>query len=322
MRSADSRQGAAYDRIWSRLSERLTKTLEMAQHQTAAAPGLLAELLARPHEKRLELAQSRKEFRSAPLLAALLERSHQLLARDAEEAERLALLAFLLLPELAEGGISSMLASELAARAWGLVGDARRRRGSLATAEEAFGEAAAWLSVTSSELEQAAFCSLLADLRRAQDRALEAQALSAHASALFASATELREHGDALEEQAQLQRALGHLDAAIGAAADAFLLAEPRLDPLATLEPRYQWARCLAAQGKTALALATVKARLPERQALPADLRSRIDALSARLLQPNSQTESAPDGSLFELFLHTRRRLTAESGPWASGPER
>ncbi|HEX5758957.1 MAG TPA: hypothetical protein VF121_07155 [Thermoanaerobaculia bacterium] len=134
--------GSRYGRIWRGLTQRLAGVLETARDQTAAAPQLLDELLRHPHAERLRVIQSRHEFRTAPLCAALLEKSYELLARDAEEAERLALLAITLLPELKAPGIGPMLLAELAARAWCLVADARRRRGIHDDAEEAFAEAA------------------------------------------------------------------------------------------------------------------------------------------------------------------------------------
>ncbi|HEX5758958.1 MAG TPA: hypothetical protein VF121_07160 [Thermoanaerobaculia bacterium] len=100
--------------------------------------------------------------------------------------------------------------------------------------------------------------------------------------------------------------------------AQAFALAEPRLDAVTSIEARYHLAQCFAAQGKFEPALAALRARGRENPALSPDLRRRIEALVARLHVDASGAEAAgaPGRTLFELLLQTRARLTAAAGPW------
>lgn len=162
----------------------------VAEAEQSIAVRLLRDLLAKPQRQRVTLIERSEEHRSFPLAAALLTRSHEIAPRDPHEAESLARLALRIADRLDSDPAAETLVSELRARAWALVGDARRRRGEIQEAEVAFERAGTFLSRSSDLLERAGFCSLLATLRQEQGRVEECQALRDRAAALSTAVTE------------------------------------------------------------------------------------------------------------------------------------
>lgn len=124
--------------------ERAVSAFLAPEQQPAAAPAadLLAALLDRPVEEQLGRVSSDGSYGNPAIVRGLIERSHALRYRNANEMLRLAQLARLAAeacPAAAAGG--ELKLADLLARAWGAYGNALRIGSRLRDAEAAFATA-------------------------------------------------------------------------------------------------------------------------------------------------------------------------------------
>lgn len=180
----------------------LSRLRSALDRERAEAPALAAELLAlAPAERRERLCRDGR-FHTWGLCELLLARS---LAAGTEpvEAGALATLALAGAERLDRERHAAPVVEDLKARAWAAAGEARRRQGDLAGAEESLRAAAGCLAHgTGDLLVEARLLELEAVLRREQGRGREA------ASLLKLAAARYRESG----EVDLLQRALAARD--------------------------------------------------------------------------------------------------------------
>ena len=152
--------------------------------ERAAAPALAAELLALPAGQRREQLLREPRFQTWGLCELLLARSLE--PMEPAAAAVLAELALAGLDRLDPERHPAPVAGDLRARAWAAAGEARRRQGDLAGAEEALRAAAASLAQgTGDPLVEARLLEFEAAVRRDQGRAGEAAALLKQAAARY-----------------------------------------------------------------------------------------------------------------------------------------
>jgi hypothetical protein len=181
---------------------RLSRVRSNLDRERAEAPALVAELLSQPSPRREELLVGDIRYHTWGVCELLLARSAE--AADPAESARLAALTLAGAERLDAGQHASAVVEDLKARAWAIVGDARRRQGELAGAEEALRAAAACLAGgTGDLLVDAHLLEFEAALRREQRRIGEAAALLRLAAARY------RETG----EMESLERVLGEREA-------------------------------------------------------------------------------------------------------------
>jgi hypothetical protein len=162
----------------------LSRARSELDRERAAAPALVAELLAPPPEQRGERLRRDPRFQTWGLAELLLTRSLE--AQDAAEAAGLALLALAGVERLNPERHPAPVTGDLKARIWAAAGEARRRQGDLAGAEEALRAAAACLALgTGDLLVEARLLEFEAAVRRTQGRAGEAAALLKQAAARY-----------------------------------------------------------------------------------------------------------------------------------------
>ena len=184
------------------LLECLGRVRSNLDRERVEAPELVGELLSLPAERREEQLQREARYHTWGVCELLVARSGE--AAEPGEAERLAMLAVAGADRLDPGCHAAALSEDLKARAWAAAGEARRRRGDVAAAEEALRAAASCLAQgTGDLLVEASLLEFEASLRREQRRSGEAAALLKMAAARY------RETG----EEQLLERVLAERDA-------------------------------------------------------------------------------------------------------------
>ncbi|MEO6194613.1 MAG: hypothetical protein ABIS20_16500 [Thermoanaerobaculia bacterium] len=173
--------GEGADSLLTALS-RLRSALD---RERAEAPALATELVALPPDRREERLRRDGRFQTWGLCELLLTQSLDP-AVDPAAADTLARLALAGADRLDPSRHAPPVVEDLKARAWAAAGEARRRQGDLAGAEEAVRAAAARLAHgTGDLLVEARLLEFEAAVRRDQRRGGEAAALLKLAAARY-----------------------------------------------------------------------------------------------------------------------------------------
>jgi hypothetical protein len=190
------------------LVHRLVAAGAQLERERAGAPGLLAELLAgeSPREQ-VERLAAEPRFWTWGLAELLLDRSQHDEACGSAEAIRLAGLGLAVAERLPGERHPEGVVQDLKARAWALIGDARRLAGQLAEAEDALRLAAACLARGSGDLTlDARLLELEAALRQDRGRPGEAVALLKLAASRYLEMHEFHDLARVVARREQLQR--------------------------------------------------------------------------------------------------------------------
>jgi tetratricopeptide (TPR) repeat protein len=200
--------------------------------ERAGAPARLAELLEHPPERREMLIRNHVRFQTWGLLERLIEHAREQSFGDPLSAERLARLALIVADALDPEHYGAERIEDLRARAWGVVGNARRIRFENREAEEAFATAFTHLRRgTGDVLERAILLDLQASLRRAQRRPAEAERLLLRTLRIYREIGETHRMGRALVSLTTVYELTGTLDRAIPLLHEALKLIEPEREP-------------------------------------------------------------------------------------------
>ncbi len=175
-----------YDVAWKAACGRTLDLSSLTQEEPRKNLDLLEELLRQPApRRRLRICQD-KLFHSWALCEALLESSHRACFQRPVEALELAELAVSVAAELSEDLRTAELLVDLKARAWALLGNARRVSSDLRGAEKAFELAESLLERGSGDpFEVGRFFELKASLCIDSNRWQEADHLLRLASRLY-----------------------------------------------------------------------------------------------------------------------------------------
>ena len=172
--------GSVIDKVLCTLRPKISAV----ERERGEAPGLLAELLRHPAERRDMLVRNSQRFANLSLCGLLLQRSRQAGMKEPLQGEQLARLALLLIERLKARHDPHQL-EDLRARCWMLIANARRAAADFSGAEQAFLEAQACLRCgTRGLLERAELLAFKARLRRAQRRFPEAVRLLRRAASI------------------------------------------------------------------------------------------------------------------------------------------
>jgi tetratricopeptide (TPR) repeat protein len=187
------------------LLDHLSRVRSNLDRERAAAPERVAELLALPPEQWEERLRRSACYQTWGVCELLLARSAE--AADAAAAGRLAALSLAGADRLDPALHASSVVADLRARAWAAAGDARRRQGKLAEAEQALRDAAACLAQgTGDLLVEARLLAFEAALRREQGRTGEAVALLKMAAARYRETGEVQLCERTLAEREEILR--------------------------------------------------------------------------------------------------------------------
>jgi tetratricopeptide (TPR) repeat protein len=180
----------------------LARAESAVDRERAEAPALVAELLALPPQEQVERAGGDPRLRSFGVGEHLIELAAERLPEDLtgrpagepEESERLARLA-LEVAERLEGVHPPAVVADFQARAWALLGEARRRRGDLEGAVQGLHAGASCLALgTGDLLVEARLLEFEAAVRQDQGRLREAAASLKLAGARYKQIGEAEEH--------------------------------------------------------------------------------------------------------------------------------
>lgn len=167
-----------------------------------AAPGLAAELLRHPKDRRLTMVANSRRFRTVALGDHLLTTAAALWHEDAAGAAEVAELALAVAQRVDPAYCGASLLASLQGRAWAYLGNARRLGGALAAAGEAFARAQALVDVGSGDpLERAEVATLRATLEAQQGQPALAATLFDRASHIYRALGETHLLGRTLLEK-------------------------------------------------------------------------------------------------------------------------
>lgn len=292
-RTAEPDYGRTIDGVLDSFRPRLCE----AARELAAAPGLLAELLRHPAERREVLLRNSSRFRSFALCELLLRTSREETFRDAEAGEGLARLALLAADLLEEPRFGARLLEDLRARSWALIGNARRVVSDLRGSEEAFTRAERYLRAgTGDRVDQARLLAYKASLRRHQRRYGEAASLLQRAISMFLESGESHLAGEALVARAIVCKEVGELEEAITLLRRADELIDAEADPRLVTTARHNLIELLIEKGclLEAQALLARSRPLYARHA-PARLKPRLLWVEGRIARDLGRLEEAAE---------------------------
>jgi len=187
------------------LLDHLSRVQSNLDRERAAAPALVAELLSLSLEQGEEAMRRDARYYTWGVCELLLIRGAE--AADAAACGRLAALALTGADRLDPARHAAPVVEDLKARAWAVAGDAHRRQGKLAEAEQALRAAAACLAQgTGDLLVEARLLEFEAALRREQGRIGEAAALLKMAAARYRETGEMQLCERALAERETILR--------------------------------------------------------------------------------------------------------------------
>jgi len=218
-----------------RLQERFDHWNEsVAVREGQDAPRLLARLMEHPEQRRLQRLMTDEDFHTWGLAQLLLRKSREQALEDAHQALVSAELAVVVSDHLPEQPYHPDWLGDLKARAWAVLGNARRVAGELGTADMAFQRAEALLAghaATGRPRVRAEVLDLLASLRREQGRFEEAHRTLEEAEALFRQEGDRHRVGRVLINRARNYEEEGRLEAAVGLLSQAPELLDHEKEP-------------------------------------------------------------------------------------------
>lgn len=171
-----------------------------------AVPVPLADLCGHPPLRRRLMVENSRRFQSLEVVQQLLERSRSLWHEDPREGLGFAELALVVLDRLSPEEYHPRLIEDFRGATWALIGNGQRILSDLLPAEKSMRRAVQHLeNGTGDALEAAEFLSLLATLRKDQQRLQEALDLSERAAQLFLQLGERSRAAGALARTITLQ---------------------------------------------------------------------------------------------------------------------
>ncbi|HEX4965693.1 MAG TPA: hypothetical protein VF173_33085 [Thermoanaerobaculia bacterium] len=183
-------EGAAYGRMLDDLSRRGSRREKRARSDRESAPRRLAELRELAPGERREKVASGRRFHTPAVC--------ELLTGESRRAGEWAELAVEAAGHLDVRRFGALLVRSLQARAWGALGNARRRAGNLDGAEAALAAAAKALSEGADPLDRAELLDFQARLLADRERFDDAECMLGRALALYRTLGERHLEGQAL----------------------------------------------------------------------------------------------------------------------------
>lgn len=253
---------------------------KVAVFEGREAPALFAQLDGRPLEEQLALVEAESGFQTWGLCQLLLKASFEAGFEDPVRAVQLAELAVHVSELLVEEAYDPHWVSDLRARSWAHVGNARRILGELWSAEASFRTADGFLalSMTGNPWIQAEVFCLKASLRDSQRRFSDGLALLDRALDLYRQLGEDHRVGRSLVKKAKISEEVGDLDSAIRLLEEARGLIDPLQEPRLVLCVHHSLVWVLTTAGRHAEA----ETRLPELRRLSQEIGNSLDLVRLR----------------------------------------
>jgi tetratricopeptide (TPR) repeat protein len=248
----------AYDTVLDRVLETVAATEEIFAAQRLQARGLLAELMQVPAERQHLLVTNSQRFRTRGLCDLLVEESYETGFEDPRRAVDLARLAVLVADRLTPDECGGEDAHEsLRARVWAQLGNAHRILSDLAEAEAALAVAEELLTSGRVGLfDRARVLTLLASLRRAQERFAEALQLFDRVAVIYKKLGQWNLLGRTLLKKSLVCGEAGDIEAEMSLLRRALDLIDPQADSRLFLAARHNLIHALNESGRSREAFA------------------------------------------------------------------
>jgi tetratricopeptide (TPR) repeat protein len=239
--------GKSFARAW-RETERRQSSLAA---ERSAAPELLRELLAQPLDRQRVLVTTSSRYRSWALCEVLLEASREWGFREPGQALDLAHLGVEVVARLDPTEYGKARVNDLAARAWGVLGNAQRIRSDFLAADESFLKAERLLKQgTGDPLEKAQILLLKSSLRGVQQRFAEAFRLLDRTVAIARKCNDSQLRGKALVTRGFFYGMANDLEAAIRSLRAGIRVLDPAADPRLHLAAQHNLILFLSESGR------------------------------------------------------------------------
>ena len=200
--------------------------------ERAVAPARLAELMEQPPERRDILMRNHRRFQTWGLLELLTENAPQKRFLDPLAAEGVARLALSLADRLDADYYGDERITDLRARAWGFIGNARRIRFELQSAKEALEQAFSHLRKgTGDVLERALLLTIRSSLLRAQRQFPTAERLLFRVLRIYQQVGETHRQGQTLVGMSLLYEHMGTPEKSIPLLQNAVQLIDGEREP-------------------------------------------------------------------------------------------
>lgn len=255
----------ALDSALQQASLRVEARKASLQQERDLTPKLEADLLRHPAPRRLVLALNSRRFCNWFLCERILDKAFEAGFDEPATALELAELGVALAGQLSEARYGSRLVSDMQARAWAALGNARRIASDQAGAEEALQRATALVEEegTGDPLEVAGVHFKMGTLRMDQRRFDEALRLFDRASQNYRRAGDDHLAGRVLAEKAMALGEAGKLSNAIQLLEKTLGLLDEKRDPRAVLVAKHNLSRFLQESGQLEQALALLTETVP-----------------------------------------------------------
>jgi tetratricopeptide (TPR) repeat protein len=252
---------------------------EIAVTEGRQAPELWARLAGHPYPEQLREVEEREDLHAWGLCQLLLQKSREATFSDPSHGVELANLALRVVRHLGKAYDPNWV-TDLRARCFAHLGNARRVLGELRSAEDAFVKAEDCLArSTSGNVEvRAEVLDLKSSLRRAQRRLDEALVLANEGRFIHEDLGDRRGIGKSLVQQAKILEEMDDLSHAIDLLQRAANEVDPRSDQRLFLCARYNLLGCLTLAGHYEQA----EVLLPEVQNLFHDAAQPLDLVRLR----------------------------------------
>lgn len=252
----------------------------------AEAPRLWESLRDLPQSRRLALTREGNPFLSWGFCELLCDKSKALGAKEANEAVDLAELAVLIADHIADDESEDRWMYQLRAFAWSHLGNARRVKGDLKSAEAAFAMADQWWDAGDEGTGDAlgyrpVLLDLKASLRNNQGRRSDALVLLDEAYDIHLLAGDRHRAGRVLVNESYVLLEMGDLDRAIPLLQKAEELIDPEREPRLMLCARHNLLDNLSKAGR----FAEARALLPQVRELSRSAGSQLDRVRLRWVE-------------------------------------
>jgi tetratricopeptide (TPR) repeat protein len=266
---------------WGAVAQRVEACRAAIEAERREAAASFEKLADQPPARRLLLLQNTRRYASPAACLRLVEAAFDLGFDQPHQAVATAVLALDAVRAL-DASYGAELLADLQARAWGVLGNARRIVSDLTGAEQALSRARELLEEgTGDPIEAARLASFLASQRTAQRRLDEALELCRRAVAGYRRAGEDQLAAQTLVDEGVALGYLGRYDEAVRKLEEAVARIDPRERPRNLLAARHNQILFLEEAGRTEEALE----RVPEARELARLHGRRIDQLRVRWLE-------------------------------------
>ena len=250
--------------VVERARRRIASRETAIERERREAAALLAELAEHSPSRRLLLILNSRRYRNWFVCEALIEQAFELGPSDPDEAVTRAEAAVALAEKVLAARGDEAVNRDLAGRAWGVLGNARRIRSDMAGAEEALARALEELEQGSGDpLEESRVAGFLGSLRCDQRRFDEAFASFNRAMRCARAAGDEHLVGRALLEKAMTLGVAGQPDREIETLRQALRLLDGDREPRLRLVAQHNLTWALKEGGRLDEALASLQEILP-----------------------------------------------------------